>query len=162
MFKIEISKLATIITICILVGGGLLVSTIILANQNHQKKERISNLLEENNKATDKVASLEQDENKGEKALKALNQSLQDEKEHLEGELRQRERLIQRLAIRLSSTAVVNETASMAISDGIGRANLGNIFSVNGEESSAFTDAEAKKLNSIAKKIWYTKEVVVK
>lgn len=145
----------------IIVIAGLLISTVILADQNRQKNQRVGRLLKENNVLTDQVASLEQDQSQNEKALKALNQSLQDEKKYLEGKLYQRERLIQRLAIRMSSTSVVNEVASMAISNGDSLHNFGNVFSVSGEGSSAWTDTEAKKLNSIAKKIWYAKEVVV-
>lgn len=139
---------------------GLVLVASLLAGCSGEKDRQIYNLQIQNEKLTAKVISLKEEK----KDLEDSVQTAKNEKSSLEGELRQRDWVIKRLATRLSSTTVVNEIVSVALTDR-GQETLfalGGIFYIKGEESSAWTMAEEKKLAKIGERISFAKEVVVK
>ncbi|MDD5433403.1 MAG: hypothetical protein PHE77_01960 [Candidatus Pacebacteria bacterium] len=137
-----------------------LIFAVALIGCGGSEERRITALVDDNNRLADEVSSLEEQNKK----LESSKEDWEKEKSDLKYEIDRRDLLIRRLALNLSSMAVVNEVASIAVNgDGSGDiGRFGNIFFNLGlGDISPWTKAEEVKLKSLGRKIYSTKEVVV-
>ncbi len=141
-----------LVVISVLVVVGLLISTIILADQNRQKNQRILNLLSQNDDLSGTIKSLEENVATLETDKKSVEEKLKEE----EHKVYLREKLIQINALSMSPSTVRSNIAQIALYNrGLETMeDLADIFYISGEATSAWTVVEDKKLNSIAKVVY--------